>query len=156
MTPTPPPDVLAGQLPGRWTIRATNFPMWIRGDRRHPVIEYGLISADPLVLSDRVEYDDERRGARTIAGRDRARGDGFVWRGSGLLGVLSSRWEVSGLDGDLLAIRFHRSAVTPAGVDLLLREGGEEPELRTRAAADLDALGLTIEEFAGLTWLPER
>jgi hypothetical protein len=160
MTPTPPPDVLAEQLPGRWTLRATNFPMWIRGDRRHPVFEYGLVTAQPLVLTDRVEYVDERRGPRAIPGRDRLRGEGehahFVWRGAGTLGLLSSRWVVSGLDGDVLAIRFERSLVTPAGVDLLSREGVELPELRRRAAEDLDRLGLAVEEFAALTWLPEH
>lgn len=145
---------LADALPGRWTLRATNFPMWLKPENREPVFEYELIATDPLRLRDTVHYRDERKGAaRTILGTDRQRGEGFVWRGRGMLGLLSSRWQVTGIDGDIIALRFERSAVTPAGVDLLVREGVEIDELRSQVAADLDKLGITVEEFASLSWL---
>lgn len=147
------PEALAGVLPGRWTIKATNFPMWTGGANLDPVIEYSLVRSSPLVLGDTVEYHDVRKGARTIVGTDRWRGDCFVWRGRRRLGLLASRWAVAGLVDDVVAIRFERSAVTPAGVDVLLREGVESPELRSQVAADPARLGLTVEEFASLTWL---
>lgn len=154
MTPAPGPDLLAEALPGRWTIRATNFPMWIRGDRSDPTIEYRLRRAVPLTLGDVVEYRHARQGLRQVQGVDRWRRDGgFVWRGAGLLGLLRSRWEVAGIDGEVAAIRFHRSAVTPAGVDLLVREGASIPELRARTAERLEGFGITVEEFASFTWL---
>lgn len=149
------PELLRDALPGRWAIRATNFPMWLHGERRAPRIEYRMRRADPLVLDDIVSYVHDRRGPGRIVGTDRLRGDGFVWRGRGMLGVLRSRWVVAGLDGPVLAIRFARSVVTPAGADLLVREGEAMPELRTHAAERLEALGLTPEEFASLGWLPE-
>ncbi|MBI5160809.1 MAG: hypothetical protein HY996_05270 [Micrococcales bacterium] len=151
---TPGPDLLAVALPGRWTIRATNFPAWIRGDRSDPTIEYRLRRSAPLTLGDVVEYRHARQGLRQIQGVDRWRpGGGFVWRGAGMLRMLRSRWEVTGIDGEVAAIRFHRSVVTPAGVDLLVREGAAIPELRTRAAEQLEVLGITVEEFASFTWL---
>lgn len=147
------PDELADRLPGRWAIHATSFPMWLRGDRLDPAITYRVRRRDPLVLDDVVDYRHERRGPRRVVGRDRLRGDGFVWRGSGPLAVLRSRWRVTGVDGPVLAIRFERSAATPAGVDVLVREGHRVRELRRTVAEGLDALGLTPEEFASLGWL---
>jgi hypothetical protein len=149
----PDPAALGALLPGRWSIEATNFPMWLGGARTEPAIEYGVVRAEPLVLADTVRYVDHRRGARAIVGTDRLRGDRFTWRGRGLLGVLRSRWRVVGAEEDVVAIRFERSLVTPAGVDVLLREGAESPELRSWVAADPSRLGLTVEEFASLTWL---
>jgi hypothetical protein len=153
-TDAPTAAELAEALPGRWTLRATNFPMWLKAENQDPVFEYELLSSEPLRFRDTVHYRDAGKDApRTINGTDRARGSGFVWRGRGLLGLLSSRWSVTGIDGDILALRFERSAVTPAGVDLLVREGVEIAELRREVAADLDKLGITIEEFASLSWL---
>lgn len=121
------------------------------------MIAYALRSREPLVLDDTVEYHHARQGRRTITGVDRARPDGrMVWRGSGVLALLRSRWEVTGLDSDIAAIRFQRSLVTPAGVDLLVREGAAVPELRGWAAERLDELGITVEEFASFTWLAHR
>ena len=149
--------VLAERLPGRWRIVATNFPMWLKGDKVDPVIEYGLQSDAPLTLSDKVEYVDELRGDRNIEGVDRSTGDdGFVWRGAGILKLLRSRWSVIGIDDDVMAIRFARSLVTPAGVDVLVRDAADLPEVRRHVAEHPELLGLTMEEFAGLSWLERR
>ena len=153
MSLSPAQDLLAEALPGRWTIRATNLPVWIRGDRTDPVIEYRLRSRSPLVLRDVVEYRHSRQGLRQVRGVDRMRRDGALERrGTGLMRLLPSRWKVTGLDHEVAAIRFERSTATQAGVDLLVREGAQIPELRTLAAARLDALGITVEEFASFTW----
>ncbi|WBU38961.1 hypothetical protein [Homoserinibacter sp. YIM 151385] len=153
MAPEPASDSLAGILPGRWSVKATNFPMWLGGAHTDPVFEYSIVREEPLVLADTVHYTDHRRGPRTVVGTDRLRGSQFVWRGRGLLRLVSSRWSVAGSEGDAIAIRFERSALTPAGVDVLLREGAESPELRTWVAEDPSRLGLEFGEFASLTWL---
>jgi len=153
MAPAPDTSTLGELLPGRWSIKATNFPMWTGGARRDPVIEYGIVRADPLVLADSVQFVDHKKGATSIVGVDRLRGDRFVWRGKGRLSLVTSTWRVAGAEGDAIAIRFEKSAVTPAGVDVLLREGVDLPELRTWVAEDPERLGITFEEFAGLTWL---
>lgn len=140
-------------LPGRWTIKATNFPMWITGERRDPTFEYGVVREQPLTLSDLVSYSDAEGKPKTIKGRDKWSGQGFVWRGSGILGVASSRWEVAAAEQNVMTIRFEKSIATPSGVDIVLREGFDSATLRTAVAADLPRFGLTLEEFASLTWL---
>lgn len=149
-------NTLAELLPGEWTVAATNFPMWLRGERAEPRFTYGLVSRDPLVLSDDVswiatENDQEKR----LLGTDTLRGDEFVWRGKGLLKLVASRWSVTGAsdDGAVAAIRFSKSAVTPAGIDIIVRAGSEQTELRALIARSTELFGLSPEDFGSLTWL---
>src|SRR4051812_3666704 len=116
-------DTLSQILPGRWIIKATNFPMWLSGERRDPAFEYGLVKSSPLVLSDVVSYTDADGKPKTIRGRDTFRRAGFVWRGSGLLSLVTSRWQVASAEQNVVTIRFEKSMVSPSGVDIVLREG---------------------------------
>jgi len=50
-------------------------------------------------------------------------------------------------------ISFSKSLATPAGVDVIVREGVEHPELRATIAHGSEEFGLTPEEFGSLTWL---
>lgn len=153
--PRPEFDLLAGILPGTWHVRASNFPMWTNGSRRAPTFTYGLVREHPLVLSDDVGWITSSGRERHLRGTDRARGDAFIWRGAGLLRPVTSRWSVTGIsdDGLLAAIRFSKSLVTPAGVDVLVRDGAAIDELRVRVAAESVDLGIAAEDFASLTWL---
>lgn len=146
-------ETIRDVLPGSWRISATNFPMWVNGSRRDPEFEYVLRGENPLTLDDRVRYTDGRGRPRTIAGTDRWRRDHFVWRGAGGLALLRSRWRVASLLGDVMVIHFEKSRVTPAGTDIAIRVGSEHPELRRRVSHDPAGFGLTLEQFASLTWL---
>lgn len=153
MQPFDDESALARLMPGRWTIKATNFPMWLTGERREPVFEYGLVREHPLTLSDTVGYLDPEGKAKTIRGTDRWHGTGFTWRANGLAGlVLRSHWEVAGARQGLLVIRFGESLATPGGVDVVVGEGVDASQLRTVIAADPASFGLALEEFASLTW----
>ena len=145
----------ADLLPGTWLIAATNFPMWLTGERREPRFDYELIGTDPVVLGDVVTYRTADGTEKRIVGKDTWRGDEFVWRGKGLLSLFTSRWHVAGAadDGTVLVIRFEKSLATPAGLDIVVREGTSHPELRKAVARDTDAFGLTPEEFGSLTWI---
>ncbi len=141
-------------LPGRWTVKATNFPMWLSGERREASFEYVLLRTDPLVLGDEVTYAEADGKIKSIRGVDRWNGRGFTWRMNGLRGLfVKSRWEVAGVRQGLVVIRFDKSALTPAGVDVIVAEGLDASELRTFIASDPASFGLSIEEFASLTWL---
>jgi len=145
---------LARLLPGRWTVKATNFPMWLSGERRDPTFEYRLQSERPLRLSDRVAYVDADGKHKTIVGTDRWTGEGFTWRMRGIGGLfVRSRWQVAGARPGLAVIRFEKSMVTPSGVDVVVGEGVDATELRSVIAADPASFGLSLEEFASLTWL---
>lgn len=144
------PDVetLREVLPGQWRVLATTFPMWLSGRRLRPMFRYGLLAGDPLTLSDEVTYRTRGGAEKRIVGVDRfdpASGM-FVWRGRGLLRVLSSRWRVEHLTGDreLIVLSFAKSPVTPAGVDVIGR--GD--------AARADARDLLPPLAPELRWLP--
>lgn len=145
----------AESLPGTWSIGATNFPMWLTGDRLSPTITYRVRREVPLELNDRVSYFTAGGIEKNIDGVDRLRGHDFIWRGKGLLALFASRWRVIGAAGDgaFVVIRFSKSLATPAGVDILVRDGLPPDELRRLVAVDPDGVGLTHEQFASLTWL---
>lgn len=146
---------LAALLPGTWRVGATNFPMWLGGDRLRPQFRYDLTSADPLVFDDVVSYTTSDGVEKTIVGVDRLHADGFVWRGTRLLSLVTSRWSAIGAteDSNILVIRFSKSWVSPAGVDVLVRDGTDSHAFRTQVAGLAESLGLTTGEFASLTWL---
>jgi len=153
-------DTLARILPGSWTIAATNFPMWLTGERLSPKFSYDVIGHDPLVLSDEVSYVTVEGEQKQILGTDTwlpvADGEGeFRWRGKGLLKLAPSYWVVSGLstDGSIAVIHFSKSLATPSGIDIVVREGVEVPELRATIARATEEFGLSPEDFGSLTWL---
>src|SRR5699024_9370745 len=116
---------LAQLLPGRWVVKATNFPAWL-GDRRDAIFEYDLVRDQPLTVADRVTYTDADGKSKTVAGTGKWNGRGFTsrLRGTGRL-FATSRWEVAGAGQGLLVIRFEESSATPSGVDVLIAEGVE-------------------------------
>lgn len=141
-------------LPGRWTVKATNFPMWLSGERRDPAFEYVMLRADPLLLADEVTYTEADGKTKSIRGVDRWNGVGFTWKMNGLRGMfVKSRWEIAGIRQGLVVLRFEKSVVTPAGVDVIVAEGLDATELRSVIAADPSSFGLSLQEFASLTWL---
>jgi hypothetical protein len=171
----PDAAALAELLPGTWRVGATNFPLWLSGDRHRPRFNYELKTADPLVLHDTVTYTTAQGVEKTLPGVDRLRtdrprrnqrkgdqhdvdqhgGNIFVWRGTGLLRFVTSRWAVVGAteDSNVMVIRFVKSRLTPAGVDVVLREGTDSHAFRTQVTGLSSTLGLTHGELASLTWL---
>jgi hypothetical protein len=131
---------LREMLPGEWRVLATTFPMWLSGRRLHPTFTYGLLPGEPLTLSDEVSYRTRAGATKRIVGVDRfdPASGGFTWRGRGLLAAFSSRWRIDHLsdDRELVVLSFARSAVTPAGVDVIGRGGGERPGARDLIPAD--------------------
>lgn len=149
-------NTLAELLPGEWTVAATNFPMWLRGERSNPRFSYEVLSREPLVLSDEVSWIATESGQeKHLLGTDTLRVDEFVWRGKGFLKLVASHWHVAGAsdDGTVAAIRFSKSAVTPAGIDIIVRAGTNQPELRALIARATELFGLSPEDFGSLTWL---
>ena len=142
-------------LPGAWLVNATNFPMWLSGDRLNPRFTYAVIGTDPLTLSDDISYTTAEGEVKHILGTGTWADGAFIWRGKGLLALTKTRWSVIGMSTDaaVVVIRFERTRVSPAGVDILVREGESRPELRTFIAHHAESFGLTAEDFASLSWL---
>lgn len=146
---------LTAILPGSWNVRSTNFPMWLNKERLSPRFTYTLLKESPLTLTDDVSYFTTDNVEKHVLGTDRLAGAGFVWRGKGLLKPFSSRWQVIGANEDatVLAIRFDKTLGTPAGIDIIVRDGKDPDELRSLVARNTEKFGLTAEDFASLTWL---
>lgn len=140
------------QLDGTWAIKGTTFPMWLSGKRKHPRITYKRTEKKTVELLDLVEYEANGK-TKQIRGIDRLAGDQFVWRGVGMLRLFSSHWKVVTMKGDLLVIRFEKSLVTPAGIDVLIKEGTEDPSSRQRVMENYESFGLTLKECKELQWL---
>ncbi len=134
---------------------ATNFPMWLDGTRHNPEFTYETINGAELTFSDTVSFTTSDGEPKTILGTDRLRGDEFVWRGQGWRKLLTSRWQVVGANDefDIVVIRFSRSRLTPAGIDVLVRAGADTYAVRSTVAHAAERFGLSAEEFASLTWL---
>ncbi|MBX8937633.1 hypothetical protein [Enterococcus gilvus] len=139
------------QLEGTWEIKGTTFPMWLSNKRKNPRITYKKTEKNAVELLDLVEYEAKGK-TKQIKGIDRLAGEQFIWRGIGVLKVLSSRWQVVTIKGDVLVIRFEKSLVTPAGVDVLIRKGTNVPNLRERVLAHYESFGLTLKECNELQW----
>jgi hypothetical protein len=155
MSSAPSVTTLHDRLPGTWTVKATNFPMWLKGDKLNPTFSFGVVSEQPWVLTDTVRYTTEAGEQKSIVGIDRETTHGFVWRGKGLNRIFTSHWSVSGAspDGNVLVVRFEKTLVTPAGLDVIVREGVEVHELRATVARNTQHFGLEPEDLASLSWL---
>ena len=139
------------QLDSTWEIKGTNFPMWLTDKRKNPRITYKRTEKNAVELLDLVEYEVNDK-TKQIKGIDRLVGDQFVWRGIGIMRILSSRWHVVTIKGDVLVIRFEKSFITPAGVDILIRRGSRTPNLRERVLEHYESFGLTVAEIETLQW----
>ena len=102
-------------------------------------------------------YVDADGKQKSIRGTDRWNGRGFTWKMRGIAGLFVRAGGRSRACAQGLAvIRFEKSIATPSGVDVVVGEGVDASELRTVIAADPASFGLTLEEFASLTWLDHR
>lgn len=139
------------ELEGTWEIKGTNFPMWLSNKRKNPRITYKQTEKQVVELLDLVEYEVNNK-TKQIKGVDHVKDGKFIWRGLGILRILSSHWQVVTIKGDVLVIRFEKSLMTPAGVDILVKKGSKVPNLQQRVSANHEGFGLTDEEKETLRW----
>ena len=151
------PEDLAALVPGTWRIRATNSPLWLTGERTSPTYSYTIVSSDPLRLTVDARWLAADGSEKHLPGTVRWKNGVFVWRGRWLRSFLRSRWAITGSSDDgniVVIIRFDKSAVTPRGIDVIVREGVKVDDPRARVARSAARFGLTPEDFASLAWLP--
>lgn len=115
-------------LTGTWFICFTNFPMWTKGDKTNPTFNYEIIQnkQDKKMLSDEVRYfkKGKEKSIKGIDTPNESDASSFVWRGKGLLKVVSSNWKVAlrdEEDGQWAVIYFSKTLFTPEGVDIISR-----------------------------------
>ena len=127
MYSNPKKPISLQSLEGKWYIQMTNFPMWLKGDKMNPTLNYSIEQKKGIEgLKDRVLYLKNNK-EKTILGFDTPLDTSnrkFTWRGQGILALLKSNWEVLYLSSDKNSaiIYFEKTWFTPEGYDALSRK----------------------------------
>ena len=115
------------ELEGKWHIILTNFPMWLKGDKKNPNFNYEIAERDGVMgLIDEVKYKQNGQ-TKSINGFDKPlniENTSFEWRGNGFLSLLSSKWQILHLDStkQWAIIYFESTLFTPKGYDVICRD----------------------------------
>ncbi len=157
------PQVLdAKRLVGEWYVSATNFPMWIEGDRKEPRFRYSNVETRNgiVTMHDEISIAGESPEQRVtmLQGtnlQDPDQEAHFTWRGGGLLHLVTSEWYVARLSDDatVALIFFTETIATPAGVDVITREANPGAEVMRLAERWIAEDGFLREQAQGLVWL---
>ncbi|MGV8969122.1 MAG: hypothetical protein ACOH1J_01595 [Microbacteriaceae bacterium] len=139
---------------GSWTMRATNLPIWLSGLTRAPRYEFVRETEGSLRIGETLSYATHAGSDVSVQSVNRTSGDKFVAHGPGLARLSTLRWTIAGASADevVMAVKFDKTRLSPAGVNILVRQGNERPELRKEVASDIAQFGLSVEDFASLTW----
>jgi hypothetical protein len=111
---------------GTWFIVQTNLPLWLKGDKLNPTLNYTLIQRrGKEQLLDVVKYTQKGK-QKTITGYDTmdpTNPDAFTWRGKGWLSLFTSKCEIRLMDpnGQWAVSWFSKTPFTPEGVDIISR-----------------------------------
>jgi len=118
------PKLQLSELQGTWFVKMTNFPMWLKGNKTKPQINYSLVQKNGKnYLLDKVNF--EKKGKqKSIIGYDESINENntqFVWRGKGILKILKSEWEIVHFNRqqEWMLIAFKKTLFTPKGYDIL-------------------------------------
>ncbi|MCP4441101.1 MAG: lipocalin family protein [Aureispira sp.] len=121
------------KLEGTWHILATNFPMWLKGNRTQPTLNYSSTThKGQKVLLDQVKFLKNGK-PKTITGYDYFEDTShtkFTWQGKGLLSLFKSRWHIALMskNHEWAVIIFQKTLFTPAGIDII----SKSPDLDAR------------------------
>ncbi|MBS1624809.1 MAG: hypothetical protein JST83_12355 [Bacteroidetes bacterium] len=121
-------------LPGTWHLHYSTFPMWQRKGMHSVTFNYGIIDHQgTAALLDEVRYQKHDR-YKCITGYDYPDHNdhhGFIWRGKGFLSLFKSKWRVEWMSEDQMAmvISFEKTLITPAGIDILTKDGADASQL---------------------------
>jgi hypothetical protein len=144
-------------LVGTWFIHATNFPMWLKGDKVNPTFNYSLVAEREGVLLDEVKYRQNGK-EKSVVGYDTQNSSDssvFVWRGKGLLYLLKSEWKVALWDdsGQWAVIRFSKTLFTPEGVDIISRTPSLSPAVMDQIKSKMEQDSLLKKHIFSLKML---
>ncbi|MFK7784676.1 MAG: hypothetical protein AB8B56_06165 [Crocinitomicaceae bacterium] len=135
-------------LEGLWYVNQTNFPMWLKGNRTAPRLNYTIqTKRKDTVLFDRVNYIQNEK-EKNIKGYDWALNENhtkFVWRGKGLLRILKSKWEILyiNLEEQWAITYFEKTLFTPEGYDVISKEETLSPDIQKQVVEKLKDLNVS-------------
>jgi lipocalin len=132
---------------GRWYINMSNFPMWLKGDKINPTFNYSLETKDGVagLHADVQYYKKDKR--KHVEGFDKPQNEfntAFLWRGSGILKIVKSRWEIVAWEPseNWAIMHFEKTGFTPEGYDLFSRNKQLEATVMKSINKKLAELGI--------------
>lgn len=134
-------------LTGKWFIYKINFPMWLKGDKENPSLNYSLIKKEnETILFDEVLYTKNNK-IKSIKGYDipqNKNNTSFKWKGKGILALLSSKWKFVylNLENEWAIIFFEKTLFTPKGYDVISKNKTMESSILTDIDSKLKKLGI--------------
>ncbi len=135
-------------LEGTWYIHMTDFPMWLKGDKTNPTLNYSIKQKKGIqILEDRVIYQKNNK-QKTILGfdtpLDHSSNRKFIWRGQGILSILKSHWEVLYIseNENWAVIYFEKTLFTPKGYDVISRNKILDSATKKRISEILSAIDI--------------
>jgi hypothetical protein len=137
-------------LEGRWYINQSNFPMWLKGDKTKPSLNYSIQEkGGKKGLLDAVEYEQNGK-SKSIKGFDTildTNNTQFVWRGKGLLAILTSKWSILHLapSKEWAIIYFQKTLFTPKGYDVISRNHVLSSEQTQAIDTQLKTLNIQVK-----------
>lgn len=137
-------------MEGKWYIHQSNFPMWLKGDKKSPTLNYRVkTTKEDTVLIDRVEYfkKNKLKDIKGISTPQNKENTAFEWRGNGILCLLRSKWNIVHMDeeNDWALIYFEKTLFTPKGYDVLSRNPTLSDDVKSIIKETLIKLGVTEE-----------
>ena len=134
-------------LEGRWHINQSNFPMWLKGDRTSPSLNYAIANRkSDMFLLDKVIYlkNGKEKAINGISRPLDSNNSEFVWRGKGISGLLKSEWKILHIDTvtQWAIIYFEKTLFTPKGYDVISRNTMLSAVLEQDVKDKLNALGV--------------
>jgi hypothetical protein len=138
-------------------MRASSLPIWLSGLTYPPTYTFSVIRELPDRIAESLTYSTRGGQDVTVESVNRLIGGAFVSRGSGLALLSTSKWSISGLsdDGVVAIVRYEKTRLSAEGVNVLVREGHVRPSLRSEVASSTEQFGLSLEDFASITWFDQ-
>ena len=115
-------------LSGSWRLHYSTFPIWQKEGISNVTFHYTPSQRDgKAILIDEVKYLKKER-ERTIKGYDHPDAldqYAYTWRGAGILRIFTNKWRIEWMSDaeNCIIISFARTFITPAGIDILTKNG---------------------------------
>ncbi len=135
---------------GSWYINMTNFPMWLKGNKSNPTLNYKVGERDGVMgLEDEVRYTENGK-SKSIKGFDKPLDDkctSYIWRGNGLLWLLNSKWDLVYIDKkkQIAITHFEKTLFTPEGIDVISKKKSLSDEEIQMVTGIMKDVNLTVK-----------
>ena len=132
---------------GRWYIMHTSSPAW--RDKRNVLLDYSTIgdaASAESPIDDLITYQGlssaKIQSIHGIDSRSQSNPRAWTWRGTGLLKMISSHWEILGHGelescGSWMVIYAQKSMLTPAVINVYTRKSSGLPVAELVKLADI-------------------